>query len=198
MYAMSTSRRAYHHGQLRETLVALALEALETTEPDAVTLRGLAERAGVSPMAPYRHFIDKASLMRAVAEAGFAELRRRLLEKDDPSQPRRALVAFAGVYVRFACERPQLYRVMYGGPPPTPDESLSEDGNTVYGLFTTRIRQIVDPARRDEIFLTCWSLVHGLSSLLISGRLRRARGAPEEIGERVAQMALTGLIGPER
>jgi AcrR family transcriptional regulator len=197
MYAMSTSKRSYHHGQLRQTLVSLALEALETTEPEAVTLRGLAEKADVSPMAPYRHFADKAALMQAVAVAGFVELRKRLLAVDDPTSPRRALVAFASVYVRFACERPRLYRVMFGGPPPTPDESLSEDETTVYGLFTRRLGQIVEEPRRGEVFLACWSLVHGLATLLISGRIRGASATPEELGERLARSALAGLLGPE-
>jgi AcrR family transcriptional regulator len=194
MYAMSTSKRAYHHGQLRQRLVDLALEALESAEPDAVTLRGLAQKAGVSPMAPYRHFPDKAALMQAVAMAGFTELRNRLRAVDDPADPRRALVAFAGVYVRFACERPQLYRVMYGGLPPTPDESLTEDETTVYGLFALRLGQIVETPRKEEISLICWALVHGLASLLISGRIRSGGAAPE----RLARTALAGLIGPDR
>jgi AcrR family transcriptional regulator len=198
MYAMSTSKRSYHHGQLRQTLVDLALEALETTDPEAVTLRGLAEQAGVSSMAPYRHFQDKAALMQAVAVAGFTELRNRLRVVDDADNPRRALVAFAGVYVRFAYGRPRLYRVMFGGPPPTPDESLTEDETTVYGLFTLRLGQIVEPPRREEVLLTCWSLLHGLSSLLISGRIRSAGAAPEQLGERLARTALAGLVGPER
>jgi AcrR family transcriptional regulator len=195
---MSTSKRSYHHGQLRQTLLALALEALETTEPEEVTLRGLAEKAGVSPMAPYRHFPDKAALMQAVAVAGFTELRERLHGVDDPDNPRRALIAFAGAYVRFAYEKPQLYRVMFGGPPPTPAENLTEDETTVYGLFTRRLGQIVQAPRREETFLACWSLVHGLSSLLIGGRIRGAVSSPEQLGERLARAAFAGLIGPDR
>jgi AcrR family transcriptional regulator len=148
-------------------------------------------------MAPYRHFPDKAALMRAVAAEGFAELRKRLRAVDDPGNPRRALIAFAGVYVRFAHERPQLYRVMYGGSPPTPDDSLTGDETTVHGLFTLRLGQIVEKQRQEEVFLACWSLVHGLSSLLISGRIRGAVAAPAQLGERLARAAFAGLIGPD-
>jgi AcrR family transcriptional regulator len=119
---MSTSTRAaYHHGNLRETLVALALAMLEQAEPEQLTLRGLAEEAGVSGMAPYRHFEDKAALLSAVAEAGFVELRRRLASVDDERKPRKALIAFAVAYIGFACDKPNLYRVMFGGAPPTID-----------------------------------------------------------------------------
>jgi AcrR family transcriptional regulator len=59
-YEMQTSGRdAYHHGALRETIVSLALEALETAGPDSLSLSSLAKKAGVSGMAPYRHFRDK-------------------------------------------------------------------------------------------------------------------------------------------
>src|ERR1700722_14142677 len=106
MYEMSTSKRdAYHHGDLRSTLIALALEKIEQEGPEQLALRSLAQRAGVSGMAPYRHFADKASLLEAVARHGFAELREKLREVEDPD-PRKALVAFGVVYVRFACARP--------------------------------------------------------------------------------------------
>ncbi|MBP8919352.1 MAG: TetR family transcriptional regulator, partial [Micropruina sp.] len=53
---MSTSERAYHHGDLRAALVASAIEMLEGGE--AYSMRAVARRAGVSPTAPYRHFPD--------------------------------------------------------------------------------------------------------------------------------------------
>jgi AcrR family transcriptional regulator len=39
--------------------------------PADLTLRGVARAVGVSAMAPYRHFADRPSLMRAIAESGF-------------------------------------------------------------------------------------------------------------------------------
>src|SRR5271169_4924111 len=120
MCAMSTSKpKPYHHGDLRDTLIDLAVGALEQEGPEALSLRGLATRAGVSGMAPYRHFADKAALLAAAARRGFANLRERLASVDDQADPKKALVAFGVVYVRFACERPGLFRLMFAGPPPT-------------------------------------------------------------------------------
>ena len=54
---MSTlGRDTYHHGDLRGTLVSLALEALEESGLESISLRQLAIQAGVSGIAPYRHF----------------------------------------------------------------------------------------------------------------------------------------------
>jgi AcrR family transcriptional regulator len=198
MYAMSTLKKAaYHHGQLRETLLGLALEMLTQIEPEQLTLRGLAEKAGVSSMAPYRHFVDKAALMTAVAEAGFAELRERLVAVDDEAHPKKALIAFGATYVGFACEKPNLYRAMFAGAPPTTNETLTNDGRTVFGLFTARLAQIVDADRRQDAFLACWSLAHGLASLAGSGRIRQPVADPSATAARLGALLLEGLLARE-
>ena len=192
---MSTSKRgSYHHGDLRGALIALALEALENDDPEAPTLRGLAEQAGVSGMAPYRHFPDKAALLEAVARQGFAELREKLREADDEGDPKKALIAFGVVYVRFACARPGLFRLMFGGRPPTPGEQLAGDPETVFGLLSARIAQLAPAPRRQIAFLACWSIVHGLASLLVGGRIRGAAAAPEDLAEQLGSVLLEGLL----
>jgi len=193
MYAMSTSRRGYHHGGLREALVALALDALEKEGPEGLSLRGLAERAGVSGMAPYRHFAGKPALLEAAARHGFLQLGEELRAVDDAGDPRNALIAFGVAYVRFAVARPGLFRLMFGGPPPTGAEALRADPETVFGLFSARIAQIAPPAGRQVAFLACWSIVHGYASLLVSGRIRQQIGAPTELAERLGEALMNGL-----
>jgi AcrR family transcriptional regulator len=191
---MSTSKRnRYHHGDLREALTTLAMEVIETEGPEGLTLRGLAERAGVSGMAPYRHFVDKAALLEAVARQGFAALREEMRGVDDANDPKRALIAFGVVYVRFACARPGLFRLMFGGAPPTPDAGLGDDPQTLFGLFTARIADIAPPSERSRAFFACWAMVHGLASLLVSGRIRGPAPAPEDLARQLAQIVLAGL-----
>jgi len=193
MYEMSTSKRStYHHGQLRQTLLALALDAVERGSPEHLSLRGLAEQAGVSGMAPYRHFPDKAALLAAVAEAGFDDLRQKLVAVDNPRDARASLIAFAGVYVGFAIERPGLFRLMFAGAPPTPEEGLA-DRATVFGLFMRRIEAVVPPPLHRDAFLACWSMAHGLASLLVAGRIRQPPPDPAELAERIGRMLLDGI-----
>jgi AcrR family transcriptional regulator len=191
---MSTSKRKpYHHGDLREAMIDLAIKQLERGGPETLTLRGLAERAGVSGMAPYRHFADKAALLAAVARRGFANLRERLASVDDPKDPRRALVGFGIVYVRFACERPGLFQLMFGGAPPTADAELTDDPQTVFGLFATRLADLVPPERQRVAFLAAWSAMHGLASLLVSGRVRGSAPDAVELAEEVGALVVAGL-----
>src|SRR5205085_11935081 len=99
---MSTATARYHHGDLRSALLHAALDILAEHGVPGLTLREVARRAGVSPMAPYRHFDSKDALLAAVAEEGFRRLGQRL--SDTPhADPMADLVAQGMAYVRFAC-----------------------------------------------------------------------------------------------
>jgi AcrR family transcriptional regulator len=163
----------YHHGDLRDALIALALETLEEHGPEALTLRDLAERAGVSGMAPYRHFADKTALLRAVAAHGFAILKEQFKAVDDPDHPAKALEQFGAVYVRFALERPGLFRLMFDGQPLLTVEELDADPENSYGLLRRRIGQVVPGEHRTLALVAFQALAHGFCVLLANGRLRR-------------------------
>src|ERR1700727_1527740 len=61
---------SYHHGDLRDTLVQAALREAERGGPEAVSIKALAKKLGVSQPAPYRHFVDRDALLEAAtAEA---------------------------------------------------------------------------------------------------------------------------------
>jgi AcrR family transcriptional regulator len=184
--------KPYHHGDLRETLLALALEELEAVPPTPLTLRGLAEKAGVTAMAPYRHFADKEALLAAVAAKGFADLRGPMLAVDVAADAKTALIAFGVIYVSFAVERPGLFQLMYGGRPPT--DLSEEDPNTAIALVGRRIAELVAPGEQETAFLAAWALVHGLATLLVSGRIRQnITDDPTELAERVGTLFVRAL-----
>lgn len=187
-------RQAYHHGDLRETLILLALETLEASGPEAIALRNLAERAGVSVMAPYRHFADKATLLDAVARTGFRELSKAFHAVDDASNPRKALLAFGIAYVRFAHQRPGLFRLMFEGPPLVPYMQLSTDPNTAYGLITQRLDQLLPPARRQTAVLAFRSMIHGFAILLANGRVEESAPEAEVLIRRFGRILMKGLL----
>ncbi|MBK7300678.1 MAG: TetR family transcriptional regulator [Moraxellaceae bacterium] len=61
----------YHHGSLREALIAAAILRLQADGMAKLSLRALAADVGVSPTAVYRHFEDKFALLAAIASDGF-------------------------------------------------------------------------------------------------------------------------------
>ena len=155
----------YHHGNLREGLVSAALELLDGGDT-APSLREVARAAGVSAMAPYRHFADRGALLRAVAERGFAQLREVLLVADAAENARAALIAQGRAYVDFARAHPALFRLMFSGE----KTGGMPEGETAYTVLARRVAGIA-PRRAEVATLAAWGLVHGLATLLLDTRV---------------------------
>ncbi|MEH3148164.1 MAG: WHG domain-containing protein [Methylobacterium frigidaeris] len=159
---------------LRQVLIREAIARLGDGAAE-LSLRSVARAAGVSAMAPYRHFADKAALLGAVAEQGFRELQAALEAADATEQGTGALVAQGLAYVAFAQGRPALFRLMFSGR----DIACISDaaGQGAYGVLARRVAALA-PGDCEARTLGCWAMVHGLATLSLDGRL--ATG-PQEI-----------------
>jgi AcrR family transcriptional regulator len=149
---------------LRDALIKAALETLERGEEPS--LRGVARAAGVSAMAPYRHFADKAALLSAVAEQGFAALAQALAAADDDPDPRAALVGQGLAYLAFARTRPSLFRLMFA----SDFELALGDDSGAFAMLAGRVASLGtrDP---DSATILSWAAVHGMAMLSLDGRL---------------------------
>lgn len=160
MWTMST----YHHGDLPAALLRAAGRTLEKRGIGALSLRDTARQAGVSHNAPYRHFSDREALLAALAAEGFAMLRERLRGK-----PAREM---GEAYVRFALERPQRFRLMFGGVlPPASHPQLGAAAQAVHEALAEAFRELPRP---ELAAAAAWSLVHGLAHLLLDGHFAEA------------------------
>lgn len=179
---------------LRDRLVDCALALLEQGESD-VSLRAVARAAGVSAMAPYRHFEDKAALMGAVALKGFAMLEADAARADQADDACEALTAQGLAYVGFARAHPALFRLMFadGAGLALPHE----DCRGAYRLMTRRVAELA-PHWVEAGALACWGLVHGLATLALDGRIP-AHPAAEQgamaLMTHALKVAPPGLIG---
>ena len=167
---MSTSSAHYHHGHLREALVAAALDILDEGGAGALSLREAARRAGVSAMAPYRHFADREALLAGVAAVGFERFRNALAAADASGRGRDALIAQGVAYVGFAAAHPALFRLMFGATV-AKSPNLAIVGAKAYGVLAERVASLVGPAEAEDWTLACWSIVHGIAMLALDGHL---------------------------
>jgi len=149
----------YHHGDLPAALLRAAGKTLERRGIAALSLRETARRAGVSHNAPYRHFPDREALLAALAAEGFAMLAERLRR-----QPGREM---GEAYVRFALQQPQRFRLMFGGL--VPMTKYPELRNAAQGAYQALIEAFKEMPRPELAAAAAWSLVHGLSQLLLDG-----------------------------
>jgi len=173
MITVSTSKiaeRAYHHGDLRSALIAAGMKVLQTSAPGDISLRQLARDAGVSPTAVYRHFPDKNALLSALAAEGIEEMARWQQEAAHKATPETAFAATGRAYVRWGLANPAMFRLVFG--------QCSEVGRSVFGDNTAAhlLRRFAqDRSASDEdvqtFMLQAWSLVHGLTMLILDGQL---------------------------
>ena len=183
--------KAYHHGELRSALVAAALDLLATGGPDALSLRAVARHAGVSAMAPYRHYADKEALLAAVATHGFEGLHAALSTADAAVPAHSALTEQAVAYVRYAVSNPALFRLMFGPRQPCAHPELEAAGEAAYAVLSNRVADQTLPADdREAQTLGCWSMVHGLASLFLDGRIKESPAPDDSLVRRVAQAML--------
>ncbi len=106
-------KTSYHHGDLRDTLIEAALKLIQQAGVEALSMRKLAEKVGVSRSAPYHHFRDKRELLSAIAEAGFFKQDKIFADLGD-SSGRERLARFIHHYVDFATSHREQYDLMYG------------------------------------------------------------------------------------
>jgi AcrR family transcriptional regulator len=149
----------YHHGDLPAALLRAAAKTLEKRGIGALSLRETARLAGVSHNAPYRHFPDREALLAALAAEGFAMLGEKLRGK-----PGREM---GEAYVRFALEQPQRFRLMFGGV--LPMAKYPELHDAAQGAHDALVQALKELPRPELAAAAAWSLVHGLSHLLLDG-----------------------------
>ncbi len=193
---MTSCSKSYHHGDLRRVIIETALQMLKEQKGWQFTLREVARRADVSHSAPYRHFPDKATLLRELALIGFDQLRASLqLAEDAASTTAEQLKALARAYLSFGAESPDLYRLMFAADAGEPS-SIHADPRALapFQLVIHALEngQRANAVRRRSVLgqaTACWAHLHGLTTLSIDGRL-----IPSKVGDNAVEEALTTLL----
>jgi AcrR family transcriptional regulator len=191
-------KEPYHHGDLRNGLIAEGLRLVETTGADGFSLREAARGLGVTANAAYRHFADKSDLLTAIAAHGFGELsghlQASLAAATEDGAPTR-MQALGGAYVAFAAARPELFRLMFGPyglcqimrlPQVATGPSA---GQILNALLDDMVREgHMSATARDGALLRVWSAIHGFALLALDG-LEGLETQPKR------DKALQGLMG---
>lgn len=176
---MSKAQRPYHHGDLRQSLLREANNLLRDEGIEALSLRKLADKVGVSRTALYHHFADKNALLCALAAQGFESLETLLAPAAEPgAAPARLYAQFARQYLDFALHNRALYGLMFGHTlwqQQLADQRLK---TVAYHTFRQHREAVarwqaagILPAGQDSLRLTqvTWGTLHGLAHLMIDG-----------------------------
>jgi AcrR family transcriptional regulator len=168
----------YHHGRLRAALLTEAERVLREDGIEALSLRELARRAGVSHAAPRRHFTDRQALLDALAEAGFTRLADEMhaaigtTDRDYPARLRAAATAF----VRFATRDAALTELMFTAKNAGDSAGLREAAARLFAVIGDLIGQgqqsgSLPPGDPYRLQLLFGATLQGITALVTSGRI---------------------------
>jgi AcrR family transcriptional regulator len=160
-------------------IVAAARRLLDSEGADAVTMRRVAQAAGITAMAIYRHYPNREGLLNTVANAGFEELAGELAGRRFSGTIEERLALMADIYLDHALHNPRLFELMFlkarAGARRYPQDfkaGLSPTANLMV--------QVIEEAmasgyfRNDdawEITFEMGGLSHGLIMLYLGGRM---------------------------
>lgn len=182
---------------LRDTLIEISASIIEKEGLSALTLRRAARASGVSHMAPYRHFKDKDALLAAVAGKGFLELANAMQTASQrQADPVERLLQVGVAYVYFAYRCPGLFRLMFsaGIKDRAQFEELSQASEIAFSVCSNAVAEChtdnatLAPETLYFRSLAVWSLVHGLSNLLIDGHVDLPTKSPEQLKTMIRQV----------
>ncbi|MFE9095396.1 TetR/AcrR family transcriptional regulator [Streptomyces sp. NPDC007264] len=169
------TRRERERAERERLIVTAARELAEAEGWDAVTTRRLAAEIEYSQPVLYSHFKGKAAIMTAVAVQGFTEMAAELrAARTAADGTREALAAVGAAYTAFARRQPALYDAMFTHtvelPFATPQapSALREGFTELLRAVEPVVAEGEDPGLLTE---TYWAGLHGLVTLMRSGRL---------------------------
>lgn len=189
---MPLEPRPYHHGSLRKTLIEEGRRLLLEGGPQAVTLRELARRAGVSHGAPQRHFQDRDALLDAIAAEGFEELADQLEAARAPGTLESRLQEYARAHVGFALANGPLMELMFSRPGGSdPVGTATARAAARFSVLGASMFGDEDSDGTDPFPWVLAGTLEGIGSLVASGRLPGDR--VDEITRSAVRMLLPAL-----
>ena len=164
-------------------LVAAASDLLDAGGQEAVTLRAVAERVGVSHNAPYRHFRDRNALLAGVAERDFDGMRQAFGAQGEARQDARStLKAAAMAVVAYARAHPARYRLLFSDPGlASADDALHVAAFGSFQAFAAIIQRCqsdgsLRPIETARVAGLIHAALHGAIDLELGGRAKEAKG----------------------
>ena len=184
-----------------DAILAAARDLLDRKGVAAVAMRPVAEKVGITPMAIYRHYADRASLLNAVANAGFQDLATRLQSVHLKGDVEHRLLQVGEVFLDAALDSPNLYELMFLVP---------REGARVYPrdfkarrspTFNPTVTILEDAMRAGElrtddaveIAFELSALSHGLIVLYLGGRVDQTEKQFRKLYQRCFRRYLHGL-----
>lgn len=178
---------------VRRAVLDGALDIIATEGPEAVSMREVARRAGVSHQAPYHYFGDRLGIFAAIAEEGFRlftqDFRATLSSTDDVA------TSCLHAYVNFAVTHKGHFRVMFrsdicGITTHEKTQAAADDAFLALLDLADAVNSTRNPSQAMVLPIALWAQAHGLATLLVDGTLLEKLPPETDLHQLIQSIAL--------
>lgn len=166
----------YHHRNLKQTLIESGILMINEDGIEALSLRKVAKKCGVSNAAPYAHFKNKEMFLNEVhgyIEEQFVEVLKNIAAKH--SKHSDVLLKLGEGYITFFIDNPQYYYFLFSRGDIELNFSLSLSNKSsikpleFFKNISLEVLSKSDLPYEDiqNKFIAMWALVHGLANIAI-------------------------------
>lgn len=180
----SMARKPAPPKDLRDACVEEALVIIAREGVEALSLRDVARRLGVSHQAPYKHYPSRDHLLAEAVRRAFVAFADHLDARPREEDPFADLHAIGRAYLDYALRHPLQYRLIFGTPLPDPKAhpEMMTRGRYAFALLEQAVAAL-DRVRPDAArpgdprldALQVWAVLHGLASIAQTSALRSLR-----------------------
>ena len=159
------------------------------------TMRRIAAAVGVSTTALYVYFADKDAILRAIAEATFAELLGTLeASQRTGGTPAERFRAGLRAYVGFGLAGSDAYRLTFCAPSP---HDTIQAADRSFAILQRGVEEMMEaglfrPGPSGPAAEAVWACLHGLTVLLVD-QAQHLSTPQEQLIDQVLDMAIAGL-----
>ncbi len=155
----------------KQAILSQARRLFDAHGEEALSMRAVAGRAGVTATAIYRHFRGRDHLIEALSESGFALLIEMLGRKRRrPVSPVRDVMAN---FLDFALTQPRFYELMFlrrRAATRVFPRDFAAHRSPAFDICRARVESELGAADSLEVTLSIWAHAHGLISMFTLGR----------------------------
>lgn len=177
------TKEKYHHGTLKQEMIEKGLQLLNKEGYEGFSLRKVAHLCNVSHAAPYKHFKNKEELISAITLQVVDSFRASLLEavKKPAGNPKTRIIELGKQYVKFMVENPEYLKFLFLSTSDFPvvvrEGKFIHSDNSPFTVFEKSAADYlasieVKPKEWADHTLILWSIVHGLSVLLVNNSIQ--------------------------
>jgi AcrR family transcriptional regulator len=183
--------RAEAAAATRVALVRAASELLDEGGPDAVTLRAVGARAGVTRGAPYGHFTHKAHLLTTLAVSAWNSVADEVerLRADSDITPSARLEQALLTLIEVGRRQPHRYALMFNTPADDPE--AAEAASRLEHQFLAIVADLVGESDALRYGALLMSSAHGIAGLELSGHLTEEKWKVD--GEQLVRMLIDAI-----